>query len=146
MNPTLLQYIEMAAVGGGIGFLSGMFGIGGGVLAVPAMVLVFGFSQHVAQGTSLAIIVLTASVGAAHYWRYHDVDWRAALVFTLGSIIFVTLGAALSQRTSEHWLRLAFAVFMAAVAAGMVPKADVRLFSPVLGAVLIVMGVRLVLR
>jgi len=146
MNLSLWHYLAMGGLGAGVGFLSGFLGVGGGVLAVPVLALLFHFSQHEAQGTSLAIIVLTALVGAAHYARHQDVNIPAALAFGAGSVIVVGIGAALAQRMSEDILRLAFAVFVGAVAASMVPRAEVRLFTPVVGAVLVVMGARLLLR
>jgi len=140
------HYLFMVGIGAGGGFLCGVFGIGGGILAVPAMVLLLNFGQHQAQGTSLAMIVVTAAVGATHYGRNRDVDWGAALALVAGSVLWVVIGASLAQRTDAVWLRLAFAVFIGGIAAAMVPRADPRLFSPVLGAFLLVMGARLLLR
>jgi hypothetical protein len=146
MSLSMWPYLAMVGLGAGVGFLSGFLGVGGGVLAVPVLVLLFHFSQHEAQGTSLAIIVVTALVAAAHYGRHHDVNIPAALAFGAGSVMLAGIGAATAQRMSEDMLRLAFAVFVGAVAASMVPRPELRLFSPVLGAVLVVMGARLLLR
>lgn len=146
MPLSVWHYLAMAAVGAGVGFLSGMLGIGGALLAVPALVIIFGFKQHAAQGTSLAIVVFTALAGTVQYWRGKNVHLYAALAFVVGSLVAVWYAARLAQRVPGESLRLAFAVFLAAMAAGMLPKVELRSGSMLIGAIVIVTGARLLLR
>ena len=76
-----------------VGGLAGVMGIGGGILLVPLMVLGFGFSQHVAQGTSLAAIVPTSIVGGYAHDRGGTVDRSAALWVSVGGLAGALLGA-----------------------------------------------------
>ena len=146
MGLSVWHYLGMAVAGAGVGFLSGMLGVGGAVLAVPVLVLVFGFAQHMAQGTSLAIVMFTAMAGAAQYWRGKNVHLPSALAFVIGSLVAVTYAARLAQRVPGDMLRVAFAVFMALVAASMVPKAELRSGGMLVGAIVIVTGLRILLR
>jgi hypothetical protein len=95
------------------GLLSGMFGIGGGVLIVPALIYLAGFSQHVATGTSLA--VLLPPIGAAAVWEYHrngNVDLRAAMIIAVAVFLGGWLSSIGANRIAGPYLRLAFAVFI----------------------------------
>jgi uncharacterized membrane protein YfcA len=76
-----------------VGLVSGTMGIGGGILLVPLMVLGFGFSQHLAQGTSLAAIIPTALAGAFAHDREGNVDRRAVLWLAAGGIPGVLAGS-----------------------------------------------------
>ena len=107
-NATLLTI----AIGLGAGFASGLFGVGGGVVIVPALVGFAGFDQHGAHGTSLAAIVPIASVGAATFALSGDVDLPIALLLAAGSLVGAQLGARIMMRSSERSLRVAFGALM----------------------------------
>ena len=107
--------ILLAAIGLGAGILSGLFGIGGGIVMVPALVLV-GLGQHRAQATSLAAIVPIALVGAALFGRADSVDVGAAIVLSAGSLVGARAGALLMHRLSEVLLARVFAGLLVAVA------------------------------
>ena len=109
----------LGAVGAAAGLLSGMFGVGGGILMVPAMVLLFGFGQHRAQATSLAAIVPIAAVGAFVFGRAESVDLVAALLLTAGSLMGVQGGARLMHRLSDERLSQIFGAFLVVVALAM---------------------------
>lgn len=98
----------------GAGFLAGMFGIGGGIVQVPSMVYLLGFSAHAAAATSQFTIALTSLFGAASHVYYGDVLVAPALLLSAGAIPGAQLGAALSGRMHAdrllRWLSLA-AVF-----------------------------------
>jgi uncharacterized protein len=99
------------------GVLSGMFGVGGGILFVPTLSLVIGLSHLEAQATSLAAIIPVAAVGA---WRQHErgfVRWRASLAIGLASAAGVVGGAALADNLSDDTLRRLFAGLLVVVAA-----------------------------
>jgi uncharacterized protein len=113
-NPLLL-----AAIGLGAGILSGLFGVGGGIIMVPAMVLLAAVAQHRASATSLAAIVPIALVGAFIFGRADSVDVPAAVVLTAGSLIGVQVGTRLMARMGADRLRIGFALFMIAIAISM---------------------------
>ena len=96
------------------GFLSGMFGIGGGIVIVPLLVLAAGFERRLAAGTSLAAIVPAALVGVASYAALEQVDWLVALILVIGSVIGAQVGAHLLHKLPVLAIRWAFIVFLAA--------------------------------
>jgi uncharacterized protein len=105
----------LAAIGAVAGVLSGLFGIGGGVVIVPALVMA-GLGQHAAQTTSLAAIVPIAIVGAILFGQAANVDVGAAVVLAAGSVVGVRAGALLMHRLSEVLLTRIFAAFLIVVA------------------------------
>lgn len=104
------------AVGTGVGAFSGAFGVGGGILLVPYLVLVRGLGQKVAQATSLVMIVLAAAAGALRYALDGAVAWAPAAVLTAGGLLGVLLGVTVVQRTTDRRLQTAFGVLIAVVA------------------------------
>lgn len=106
----------LAGIGLGAGMLSGLFGVGGGIVLVPAMVLLAGMAQQRASATSLASIVPIAAVGAVIFGRADSVDLPAAAVLIVGSLIGVQVGARLMARIGDDRLRIGFAIFMIAIA------------------------------
>ena len=110
-NALLLAGIGLAA-----GLLSGLFGVGGGIVMVPAMVLVAGMTQQRAAASSLASIVPIAAVGAVIFGRADSVDLPAAGILIVGSLIGVQIGARLMPRIGDDRLRIGFAVLMIAIA------------------------------
>jgi len=105
----------LAIIGTVAGVLSGLFGIGGGIVMVPALVMV-GLGQHRAQATSLAAIVPIAIVGAALFGRADSVDVGAAVVLSVGSLVGARAGALLMHRLSEVVLARVFAALLIVVA------------------------------
>jgi uncharacterized membrane protein YfcA len=99
------------------GVLAGLFGVGGGVLFVPALTLGLGLTQLHAEATSLLAIIPTAVAGAAQQYRYGNVRWRAAVLIGVASIGGVEAGAQLAQSLPEHVLTRLFAVLLLLVAA-----------------------------
>ena len=95
------------------GVASGLFGIGGGVLIVPALVYWVGFTQHRATGTSLAILLPPVGLGAVlEYYRHGNVDLRAAVLIALAVFAGGWLGALFANRLPGPSLRLAFGTFV----------------------------------
>ncbi|MFN2417602.1 MAG: sulfite exporter TauE/SafE family protein [Candidatus Limnocylindria bacterium] len=113
-NAFILALIGLAA-----GVLSGLFGVGGGIIMVPAMVMLAGMAQGRASATSLASIVPIAAVGAFVFSRSDSVDLPAAAVLMVGSLIGVQVGARLMPRIGDDRLRIGFAVFMIGIAVTM---------------------------
>jgi hypothetical protein len=90
------QYALIVLAGGAIGFLSGLTGVGGGILVVPTLGLGFGLAQHVAQGTSLLAILPTAATGAILHHRHRDVDLAASGRMALSGVPASLAGSALA--------------------------------------------------
>jgi hypothetical protein len=104
--------IILLASGLAAGFLSGMMGVGGGSLMVPAMVLFAGFGQHGAQGTSLLAMVPGGAVGAVTHARLGNVVARLLPGLIPGIIAGTYLGGTLAHLLSEGVLRVIFAVVL----------------------------------
>jgi hypothetical protein len=105
------------------GVLAGLFGVGGGILFVPTLVLVLGLTQLHAEATSLLAILPAVLAGAWRQQRYGNVDRRAALLVGLGSVAGVAGGVELAKALPEDVLRRLFAVFMLIVAASLAWRA-----------------------
>ena len=108
--------ILLAACIGGVA--SGMFGIGGGVLLVPLLGLLFGFSQHRAQGTSLvALIPPTGVLALMAYAREGFVSWRAGLLLIPGVLLGGVVGGRLAEKLQPQRMRQVFAGILFALGA-----------------------------
>ena len=104
-------------IGVGAGVLSGLFGIGGGVVIVPALLYVARMSQITATGTSLGALLLpVGALGAWEYYRTGDLDMRAALMIAIGLFFGAFFGAKLAHLLTAVQLKRAFAVFLVLVA------------------------------
>lgn len=115
MSILLFLLIGLAA-----GVLSGLFGIGGGVLIVPALIFITRLQPLTATGTSLAALLLpVGALGAWQYYKQGNVNVAAALCLALGLAVGAYFGAQFAQSLSPLALRRAFAVFVALVAVKM---------------------------
>jgi uncharacterized membrane protein YfcA len=103
---------RLALVGAAAGLLSGLLGIGGGIIIVPGLIWAAGLDRHTASGTSLLAILPIAGVAAVTYSVAPGgaFDAEASAIFVLGSVTGAVLGARLNARVSERGLRLAMAV------------------------------------
>lgn len=110
---------RLGAAGLAVGVLSGLLGIGGGVVLVPVLVSLFAMAQKRAQATSLAAITLTALAGAISYGIAGDVVLVPALLVVAGGLVGTFVGAELLHRMSDRTLKVVFAVVMVAVAVRM---------------------------
>ncbi len=106
-----------------IGILGGIFGIGGGVIAIPALSLVGSLSQQAAEGTAMLMVVSNLLMGALNYHKQKKIDWKLAIVLGLSSIPTNVLSSSLATRISSSTLREYFAVFLFLLAAETVRKA-----------------------
>jgi len=117
MNSVLL-YLLLGLIAG---ILSGLIGIGGGIIIVPALVFLFGFSQHQAQGTTLALLVPPIGILAAWtYYRQGDVDLKIAAIVALGFFFGGLLGARLATGLSNVVLEKIFGVSLLLIALKMI--------------------------
>lgn len=121
------DYAALVLIGLGAGLLSGMFGVGGGTVILPLLVLLLGFDQRRAAGTSLAAIVPIAAVGVVSYALSGAVAWIPALILAGGAVIGAQIGTRLLPRVSQSALRWAFVAFLVLVIVGLffvVPSRD----------------------
>lgn len=125
----LLKFVSMGidnlfiliGIGLAAGMLSGMFGVGGGVIIVPALVYFLSMTQHQAQGTSLALMLLPIGILAVwNYYKSDAVNWKAGLIIAVAFVIGGYFGSKLSLNLSEVRLKQAFGVMMIAVAVKMI--------------------------
>jgi len=99
------------------GMLGGMVGVGGGIVIVPALVFFLGFSQKMAQGTSLGILLLP--VGLLGVWQFYKegyVDLRVVLIISAGFFAGSYLGSKLALSLSQETVKKAFAILLIVVA------------------------------
>ena len=102
------------------GVVSGLLGVGGGILFVPALALGLGLTQLHAEATSLLAIIPTAVAGAVQQYRYGNVRWRAAALIGVASIAGIEAGAQIAESLPENVLKRLFAVLLLGVAAQIV--------------------------
>ncbi len=115
--------VTVAALGAVAGILAGLFGVGGGILFVPALTLVLGMPQLAAEGTSLLAIIPVSILGSVRQHRAGTVRWRAALVMGAASVATAVAGALAADATPDRALRLLFALLVLAAAAQLAARA-----------------------
>jgi uncharacterized membrane protein YfcA len=107
-----MHIVIAVAVGLVAGVISGMLGVGGGTISIPAMVLLLGVEQHTAQGVSLAAMMFTALVGAFIHYRQGNVKLNAVFLIIPSAVAFSFLGAWAAGHVTAEWLSRAFAIFL----------------------------------
>lgn len=113
LSPSFLLY---AGIGIGAGILSGLFGIGGGLVIVPALMLFAGFSQLSANGTSLAVLMVPVGLAAViNYYNNGNVNIRAALIIAASFFIAAAFSSYFVQKINPFFLRIAFGMVMITV-------------------------------
>ena len=116
----LLQGLGLGLLGLLAGTMSGLLGIGGAVVIIPALVFVFGFTQKMAQGTTLLLMIPPIGLLAAlSYYRAGDVNIKAAVVIAVFFFLGGWLGGKLGLTLDEAILRKVFAVFLVGIAVKM---------------------------
>ena len=109
--------VLLVVVGLLAGMLSGLVGLGGGVIIVPALVFFLGFSQHQAQGTSLGILLLPAGIFAVmNYYKKGYIDVKVVLLLFVGFLAGGYLGSKISLNVSETTLKKIFAIALLLIA------------------------------
>jgi hypothetical protein len=106
---------KLIAIGLGGGLLSGLLGVGGGIVMVPLLVLWAGFAQRDAHATSLGAIIPISIAGIATYGVAGEVRYGTALALAAGSVLGAPIGARLLSRMDERMLKIVFGVFLIAV-------------------------------
>jgi uncharacterized membrane protein YfcA len=109
MSPRLLR---LATIGTAAGFFSGLFGVGGGTVMIPLLIVWLGYGEREATGTSLLAIVLIAAAGTTIQAAYGNVHPLEALIVGGPAVAGVIMGTALQQRIPERAVAFAFGVLL----------------------------------
>jgi len=135
-------FIPLALIGLAAGLLSGLFGIGGGTIIVPALAIWLGMSQRLAAGTSVTAILPTAVVGSISYAAQGNVDWVAALCLAIGIVAGAQIGTYLLARLPVPAIQWAFMVFLVVIIVSLwlvVPQREDQIGLTVISACLLVL-------
>jgi hypothetical protein len=120
---TKMNIFPYILIGFFAGMVSGLIGIGGGIIIVPALIFLFGFSQHAAQGTTLAMLIPPIGILAAlAYYRQGHINLPVAGLLCLGFVIGGFLGAKFAVSVPEHLLKKIFGVCLMVIAGYMILK------------------------
>lgn len=137
------------AAGLGAGILSGLLGVGGGIVLVPLLVIALKWEQKPAQATALVLVSMAALAGVVGYAAAGDVAWLPAAFILAGGLTGAWVGAILVQRIHAHWLQVAFGVVLIAAAlrlvwpssGGTVPLESSPALTPMLAVVYALSGI-----
>jgi uncharacterized protein len=120
VNTPTRHLVRDIGIGLLVGVFSGLFGVGGGVILVPLLVLLFAVEQKRAQATSLVVVALAAVTGATTYSVGFSVVWEAVPFLIVGGLLGTLVGSALVVRIATRWLQLGFAVLLVGAAVRLV--------------------------
>ena len=110
---TTFTIIFLIIVGMAAGVLSGLVGVGGGIIIVPALVLILGFSQHEAQGTSLGLLLLPVGILAViNYYQKGFIDLKVVAIMSVAFVLGGWLGSKLALSMSQDTVRKVFAIIL----------------------------------
>jgi uncharacterized membrane protein YfcA len=117
----LQSVVMLILIGLAAGIFSGFVGVGGGVLVVPALVFFLGLTQHQAQGTSLALLMMPVGIFAVYnYYKAGNVNIHYALLIAAGFVLGAYVGSKLSLKISPEIVKRVFGIFMLLVALKMI--------------------------
>lgn len=118
---SITHFIILIIIGLLSGILAGVFGVGGAIIVIPALVFILGLSQHQAQGTSLAFMLPPVGILATwNYWKAGHVNWKIALILSLTFVVGAYFGSQISINISDRALRRMFGFLMIAMALKMI--------------------------
>jgi len=111
MSTTII--VSLIIIGILAGVLSGLIGVGGGLIMIPLMIAVLGFSQHQAQGTSLAVLAVPVTLLAAYnYYSEGYINWKFAAIIALGFVVGGFFGSKLAISINQSMLKKIFGVIL----------------------------------
>jgi len=113
---SILTILEMVCLGAAFGAFGGLFGVGGGIIAIPALVLLFRMTEQAAQGTALVMILPSALLGFWKYRQRNSIDLRMAALLCSSAVLATYVAARLANVVSNDTLKLAFGIFLVVVA------------------------------
>jgi len=118
------------AIGAVMGLLAGLIGVGGGIIAIPAMMIFLGMDVKMAMGTSLAVIIPVSISGTIKHAMVNNVNYKTAACIALGGVVCAYLGAKLHHRLEPQTLRKGFAIFIICVGAKMLLEKPKQVEKP----------------
>ena len=110
-------FIGFVLMGGALGFTGGLFGIGGGIITIPLLGILFGYNQQLAQGTVLLLVIPTASVGFVQYLRRVKLDWKLVGALCITALPITVVASHIATLVPSSTLRYGFVVFLVILAA-----------------------------
>src|SRR3954469_25378069 len=117
------RLLRLAAIGTAAGVFSGLFGVGGGTVIVPLLILWFGYGERLATGTSLAAIVLIGALGAlAQGGLSGNVHLAPGLLLAIPAVVGLVIGTAIQQRIPQRAVSYLFAALLVAIAVELILK------------------------
>lgn len=117
---TMTTIIMLALIGILAGILSGLVGVGGGIIMVPMMVLLLGFTQHQAQGTSLAVLLIPVTgVAVYNYYKQGFINWEFALIIAAFFLVGSYFGSKLAINLDQKMLKKIFSIVLLVIASKM---------------------------
>lgn len=119
---TLTTILSLLCIGLLAGILSGSVGIGGGVIMVPLAIYFLGYTQHQAQGMSLAVLAVPVTLLAAYTYHSngHELDWRYALIIAVAFVVGGFFGSKIAVNINQQMLKKVFGVILMVVAIKMI--------------------------
>lgn len=115
-----MQILGLLLLGALAGVFAGMFGIGGGLIIVPALAILYGMKQHEAVGTSLGALLLpVGALSAWVYWKNDQLNWKYSALLAAGLLVGAFVGARLVEPVSDLTLRRMFGAFLLIVSVRM---------------------------
>lgn len=115
------EILILLGVGLAAGFFSGLVGIGGGVIVVPLLVFFFGYSQHLAQGTTLFMFLMPVGIlGVINYHRAGHVDWKVACIMAITFVVGSYFGSKVAIKMDQTTIKKIFGVIIILLGAKMV--------------------------
>ena len=112
LEPELGVFLFSLLIGFGAGLLSGTMGVGGGIIMVPAAVLILGYGQHIGQGISLVVMIPTTLAGAITHYRMKNLQLKPVLLIAIGAVAAGLLAAAVAQQLSQATLQRVFSIWV----------------------------------
>ena len=117
----MIEQVPFLILGAVTGIFAGLFGVGGGIVLVPALVWLFHFNQHQAQGMSLAALLLPVGIfGFMTYYKANPFPIKSAFIIALGILIGTYVGGLWAQKIPERQLKISFGILMIVAAIKMI--------------------------
>ena len=112
LDPEIGVFLLSLLIGFGVGMVSGTMGVGGGIIMVPAAVLILGYGQHIGQGISLVVMIPTTLAGAITHYRMKNLELRPVLLIAIGAVAAGLLAALIAQQLSQATLQRVFSLWV----------------------------------
>lgn len=111
-----MKFVGFLLLGLIAGTFSGLFGVGGGAIIVPALIFLGNIEPHIAIGTSLLIIIPTSIIGTIKHWQLNHINWIIAIFVSIGACFGAWLGSSLTYHIQGATLKRLFGIFLLGIA------------------------------